>query len=578
MADRSAEPFYQAAPKLENSYQGDALLQSFLKWKLPPPIFAEIEPGLKSLGERAAGPMMEVVSQAEAQPPRHIPYDAWGKRIDRIEVSQAWNELDRIAAEEGIVATGYERKHGEHSRLHQFARLYLYHPSSAIYSCPLAMTDGAARAIELYGDPELKSRAYRHLTSRDPATFWTSGQWMTERTGGSDVSGTSTIARREGDHYRLYGTKWFTSATTSQMAMTLARIEGAPEGSRGLSLFYLELRDSAGELNGITVHRLKDKLGTQALPTAELTLQGARAKLVGGEGGGVKKISSLFNITRLYNACCAVGDMRRGLALARDYAPKRTAFGKPLSEQPLHLETLADLSLELTAGFLLTFRAIELLGKEETAQATEAEKALLRALTPIAKLFTAKQSIATISEILESFGGAGYVEDTGLPRLLRDTQVLSIWEGTTNVLSLDLLRAIEKEKVLEPLLADLVSRINSLKTPELKTIAAQISSALKLLTASPLFQSAGAKPENADLLQASARHLAYALAKFYSASLLAEYADWCQTHEPRERAEAALEATKRWTLKHLAPEPAFAPATRMTAEHLKLSRYLALEF
>ena len=122
----------------------------------------------------------------------------------------------------------------------------------------------------------------------------------------SGSSGTTTVAKRVGNGFELYGTKWFTSATTSQMAMTLARIEGAEAGSRGLSLFYLELRDAKGQLQNIEVHRLKDKLGTKALPTAELTLKGTPAILVGGEGGGVKKISSLFNLTRIYNSVCSI--------------------------------------------------------------------------------------------------------------------------------------------------------------------------------------------------------------------------------------------------------------------------------
>src|SRR5262249_16137895 len=139
----------------------------------------------------------------------------------------------------------------------------------------------------------------------------------------------------------------------------------APEGSRGLSLFYVELRDAAGRLQKIRVHRLKDKLGTRALPTAELTLEGTPARLVGGDGHGVRKIAALLNITRAYNASCAVGFMRRGLALARAYARQRRAFGKRLAELPLHVETLADLQVEYEAAFHLVFRLAELLGKEE---------------------------------------------------------------------------------------------------------------------------------------------------------------------------------------------------------------------
>jgi alkylation response protein AidB-like acyl-CoA dehydrogenase len=547
MSDATHE-FFQEGPRLGNQYDEDGVLRAYLRRKLPAPVLSEVEPDLRKMGERAAGDLYELASRAEAQPPRHVPYDAWGRRIDDIEVSDAWRELDRVAAREGLIAIGYERKQGEWSRTYQLAKLFLFHPSSAIYSCPLAMTDGASRAIELYGDSRLKEGAYTHLTSRDPAKFWTSGQWMTERTGGSDVSGTSTVARPEsqgGDGYRLYGTKWFTSATTSQMAMTLARIEGDEAGSRGLSLFYLELRDGAGALNGIRVHRLKDKLGTKALPTAELTLDGARARLVGGLGQGVKKISSLFNITRIYNSVCAVGYLRRAIALARDYSGRRKAFGARLNELPLHLETLAGLEVEYRGAFQLTFRLIELLGREETGKASSAESALLRLLTPVAKLYTAKQAVAGTSEALECFGGAGYVEDTGLPRLLRDAQVLSIWEGTTNVLSLDVLRAIEKESAFAPFMAELRERLASVKAVELAPCAQRVQEAglriEKYLN--------GRSPAQ---VQAGARSFAFSLARTYTAALLLEQAQW-EVAQREAGAASSVTAAQRWCAQVLAP-------------------------
>src|SRR5207249_1007621 len=145
-----------------------------------------------------------------------------------------------------------------------------------------------------------------------------------------------------------------------------------------------------------------------------------------------------------YNAVAAVSTMRRAIALARDYASRRVAFGKPLAEHPLHAETLAELEVEYRAGFHLAFHAGMLLGKDECESASEEEVQLLRLLIPLAKLYTGKQAVAVASEVVEAFGGAGYVEDTGIPRLLRDAQVLAIWEGTTNVLSLDVLRVMEK--------------------------------------------------------------------------------------------------------------------------------------
>lgn len=520
--------FHQQAPSLDNTWTGDVFLRDCLARLLPDDVFTAIAPGLEQLGERATGEMLAFADDAERNPPEHIPFDPWGRRIDDIRVSRGWQELHRVAAEEGIVATAYERKHGEFSRLHQFARLYLYHPSSAICSCPMAMTDGAARIIEMHGTDELRNTAFRKLTSRDPQQSWTSGQWMTEKAGGSDVSQTGTVARQHGNDYHLYGTKWFTSATTSQMAFTLARVEKNGKASSDLSLFQLELRDADGRLDHIEVHRLKDKLGTRALPTAELTLHGTRAQLVGEPGKGVRTISTLLNITRLYNACCAASQMRRGMMLARDYADKRIAFGKPLAEQPLHVDTLDGLEAETRIATLMVLHTATLLGRDETGTANDTERKLLRLFTPLVKLYTAKQSIAVSSEILECFGGAGYVEDTGLPKLLRDAQVLAIWEGTTNILSLDLLRAIGKDESLPLWIDDMQQRLDRLDTDELSTVINVIRQWLDELP--DMLQS---EPEK------NARRIAWRMARILGATLFAEHAHW-------EQGEKNAALLQRW--------------------------------
>jgi len=533
--------FFQDPPRLGNQYDDDALLRAYLRWRLPPKMLAEIESDLRRLGHRAATDILALGEAAEASPPRHVPYDAWGRRVDRIETSDAWHELDRISATEGIVATGYERKHGAHSRIDQFARLYLFAPSSALYSCPLAMTDGAARFLEVHGDATTQP-VFAHLTARDPKEFWTSGQWMTERTGGSDVGSTSTVAREEGGAFRLYGSKWFTSATTSQVAMTLARIDGGPAGSHGLSVFLIDLRDKDGRLRNIRIERLKDKLGTRALPTAELTLEGTPAQLVGGVGDGIRKIATLFNITRVYNAVAAVAGIRRAIALASDYARRRRAFGKLLIEHPLHVETLADMHLEFRAAFLLAFRVVELLGKDECGEATESESRLLRFLIPIAKLYTAKRAIAVASEALEAFGGAGYLEDTGLPRLLRDAQVLSIWEGTTNILSLDALRAMERSDALAEWTSDVRRRLSAVKASALSSCTGQILRDVHRI------EEYGARAASAgsEFQQAGARGFAFAIARTEAAALLVEHANAQADH-------AAMISAKRWCARELAP-------------------------
>lgn len=544
--------FFQDGPVLGNPYTSDHFLRSCLRRLLGPDGAGEVDSELTRFGQRVSTDVMAMGEDAERNEPQLVQYDPWGRRVDRIVVSRGWNDLRRVSAEEGLVAIGYERRMGAKSRVHQLAKLYLFHPSSAVYSCPLAMTDGAARLIELLGDDDLRSGAFRRLTSRDPGTFWTSGQWMTERPGGSDLAESETIARREGETWRLYGDKWFTSAVDADMAMTLARIVDdtgeVQGGSRGLSLFALELRRSDGRLAGIEIKRLKDKLGTRALPTAELTLDGVEARLVGAPGAGVRNIANLFNVTRIYNAVCAAGFMRRGLDLARDYARRRRAFGRVLSDQPLHIETLAWLEIESAAALLLVLRVAELMGKVECGTATRDETATLRLLTPLAKLYTAKQAVAVVSEVVESFGGAGYVEDLPISGLLRDTQVLSIWEGTTNVLALDALRAITKEGAFAPLMADSRTMLDGAAS-SLREMAGEILRAREALQRIESY--AGRAPTNGpEFIQAGARAFAYSLARTYMAALAINHAAWARTVEGDG---IWLEFARRWCAQDLTP-------------------------
>src|SRR6478609_4238285 len=445
-------PFFQEPPRLGNQFDDDPLLPSWLARHIPEAQYGEIATEMHQLGDLAVEYYAKQLADRENDPVL-TQWDAWGNRIDKIEVSPLWKEAQVLAARHGMVAAGYESRLGPLARTHQFAIIHVLSPSLDVYSCPLAMTDGAARTLLGSGNQALIDKFVPLLTTRDPATMWTSGQWMTERTGGSDVSQSETVARLDGDQWRLYGTKWFTSATTSQMALTLARPEGNPDGNRGLALFLVELRDSNGRLRNIAVNRLKDKLGTRKVPTAELTLDGAPATMVGAASDGVRQITPMLSVTRTWNAVSAVSAMRRGLALAKDYARRRKAFGALLVDKPLHADTLAMLEAEYAGAFVLAFRSAHLIGVIEHSHDEAAER-LARALVPIAKLTTGKQAVAVTSEAIESCGGAGYIEDTGLPRILADAQVLPIWEGTTNVLSLDTLRALAKGGALEAVMGE----------------------------------------------------------------------------------------------------------------------------
>jgi putative acyl-CoA dehydrogenase len=406
-----------------------------------------------------------------------------------------------------------------------------------MYSCPLAMTDGATRLIEqlklsknVAYHPFL-DECFKHLNSNDPKQFWTSGQWMTERTGGSDVSNSETVAVKnelssDPKSYLLYGYKFFTSATTADITFALAKIKDphtgkVKEGSRGLSLFVLKLRKPDGKMNNLLVHRLKDKLGTRSLPTAELELDGTEAILISNPGEGVKTISTLFNVTRIYCICSSAAGMRRMLALMRDYLSKREVFGEKLMNKAAHLKTMTKLEIMFRGTLQLFLDVVVLFGKSET-NPTEKSESLLRLLTPIGKLFTTKQAVLVLSEGMESFGGYGYMEDTGIPSLLRDLHVNTIWEGTTNVLSLDLLRAVSKDpKSIHYFVESIEERINdaSFEFKEsisiIKETMKEIVSYCKVLKSkSQAFQEAGA------------RDLAFTMSRCYIGSLLVEHAKW----------------------------------------------------
>jgi alkylation response protein AidB-like acyl-CoA dehydrogenase len=418
--------------------------------------------------------------------------------------------LQNLGIKEGIVAIAYNSPElGHHARLYQFLKYHIWSGSNAIVTCPSAMADGAARLLCRHlaedkmkeADPRMRvfREAYRNLTSRDPERAWTAGQWMTERSGGSDVRGTETVATYDSTlendgatdaeglplgPWRVNGFKWFSSATDSQMAVLLAQTD------KGLSTFfapmrraipkprYLDVNGSAPaarecEFNGVSIQRLKPKLGTRALPTAELVLKDMRAWPLGQLGRGVSEISTVLNITRIHTAISALAMWGRGLAISRAYARvRRVEGGTLLNAVPAHVKTLAGNALEYWGNMQLGYFVVALLGICEHPHAFESTlyrdhtnlidppsswrpplipdlstaAALLRLLTPVAKGICSKRAIAGLQECTESLGGIGYLEDEeefNVARLLRDVAVLSIWEGTTDVMGADVVRVMK---------------------------------------------------------------------------------------------------------------------------------------
>lgn len=549
--------FFQDAPQLRDEWGEDPAFRRMLQRLLPEEVMREVEPELADLGVAAATTYKEHADalDTEAHEPRLVRFDAWGRRVDRIDTSPHWDALAAAAHERGLIAAGYDDRFGEHARTHQFALAHLFAPSSGLVSCPLAMTDGAARTLLVHAEDDevarqAADRAVPRLTSRDPATAWTSGQWMTERTGGSDVGISETTAEQDTDGtWRLHGTKWFTSAITADMALTLARPTGGGEGGRGLAMFYLEVRDDHGELNDIRVLRLKDKLGTRQMPTAELALEGTPAVPIGGLSGGTRNITPMLAITRLWNAVSAACGMRRATALARDYATRRVAFGRTLTDQPLHQTTLAWMQAETEAATQLAFRAVTLLGREQAGTASEDERALLRILLPIAKLTTGKQAVAVASEGVEAFGGNGYIESTHVPVLLRDAQVLPIWEGTTNVLALDALRAVARDQAL-PAFVEEVHRAAGTAGDD--PVLAEVAQRATAAADHAARWAAEASELGRDAVEHGARRWAMTLGRAAQAALLVEQAAW-DAKGGEERGRAVAQRFARQPLDLLEP-------------------------
>jgi alkylation response protein AidB-like acyl-CoA dehydrogenase len=545
--------FVQTAPKLSDPYREDRVLQSWLARALPEARGREAVASFEALGAYAVRGHERQIAASPSEP-RLTNWDAWGNRVDRIELTETWREGPAIATKHGLVADGHDRSLGEFARVQQFAKVYLYHAASAFYSCPLAMTDGAATALRDAPNAALRDRVLPHLLSRDPATFWTSGQWMTETPGGSDVANTETVATRDPEGtWRLRGRKWFVSAVNAEVALALARPADNPGGADGLALFCVDTRNPDGSWNGITIDRLKDKLGTRELPTAEIHLQETRAELVGDTMHGVRAIAPVLQVTRLWNAFGALSTMQRCLALIRDYAHRRVAFGKPLAGQPLFADAMASLDAEFEAAFQFAMEVASLLGRVESGAASDSDVAVQRLATPLAKLWICKLGVHFASETVEAFGGVGYLEDSGIPLLLRDAQVFPIWEGAGNVQALDFLRALGRhgmDAVLNAVDALLEDAEGVVAPPDAECIHGAARHAETWLED---------HARDGDAVQAGALRLASTCARTLAAALLARHAAWARRTRNDPLPAAALRRFCAHGLDRIIDDDALAP-------------------
>jgi putative acyl-CoA dehydrogenase len=387
---------------------------------------------------------------ANENPPVLRTHDRYGHRIDEVEFHPAWHELMTVAVGHGMHAAPWlDGRPGAH--VARAAKLYVWGRTDGGHCCPVSMTyaivpalrhaPGLARQYEpLLASPEYDFGLRRPEEKRGLLA----GMSMTEKQGGSDVRANTTRAEpvkgdaeAGGGSYRLTGHKWFTSAPMGDLFMVLAQAPG------GLSCFLLPRILPDGSRNAMHLQRLKDKLGNKSNASAEVEYDGAQAWLVGEEGRGVRTIIEMVNMTRLDCVISSATSMRAGLAQAAHHASHRMAFGAHLADQPLMANVLADLAVEAEAATTVTLR---LAGAADRAAAGDGQEAAFRRLAlAVTKYWVCKRAPVHAAETLECLGGNGYVEESGLPRLYRESPLASIWEGSGNVAALDALRALARQ-------------------------------------------------------------------------------------------------------------------------------------
>src|SRR5437588_6099018 len=356
--------------------------------------------------------------------------------------------------------------------------------------CPVSMTDALARVLEHYGSEPLKRRFLSGLTALTMAELNQGAMCLTEKQGGSDVGLTSTVAKPRLNNnasengiqpaWELWGDKWFCSNVSADLILTLARPEGAPGGTRGLGLFLVPRLLDDGKHNSYTINRLKDKLGTHSLATGEVTLQGAQAYLVGDRARGFVQMTEMINLTRIWAAIGSLAAMRRSYIEALVHTRGRIAFGRPLAEHPLMRRQLVDLLIEVEGCAALAFETTAVLERVDR-HGVEEDRRLLRILTPLCKYYIPKRGEYVTLEALEMRGGNGYVEDWGNPRCVRDAIVNVVWEGSSNVIVLDVMRAIDREGAAAALFDMLHQRLQSLQNAVVVPVAQEVQALVNQL-------------------------------------------------------------------------------------------------
>lgn len=453
-----------------NLYRADPDLQRLAELYLPGGLASHLKPHLDRLGGLAGGELDELAGVADRNPPVLRPRTRRGEDAQSIDYHPAYRQLEQAAfGDYGLAALSHRPGvlgwTAPMPAAAKYVITYLFVQAEFGLCCPVSMTDSLTRTLRKFGSEELIARYLPALTSQDLDVLNQGAMFMTEQGAGSDVGATVVTASPKPDGtWTLSGEKWFCSNADAELAMVLARREGGEPGLKGVSLFLLPRTLPDGTANRYRIVRLKDKLGTKSMASGEISLEGATAWLVGDPGAGFKQMADMVNNSRLSNGVRAAGLMRRAATEALYIAHRREAFGKRLIEMPLMRRQLLKMIMPAEQGRSMMFQTAEALRRSDGGE--EAAYPLLRILTPLIKFRACRDARKVTGDAMEVRGGCGYIEEWSDARLVRDAHLGSIWEGTSNIVALDVIRAAQREGSLPVLRAHVAGLCAESDAPE----------------------------------------------------------------------------------------------------------------
>ena len=454
-----------------NFYGIDPSFQASLRVNMAPEVLRHFEPWLTRLGAVAGNELDSLARLVDRNPPSLEPRDRFGRDLDTIVYHPAYREMEKIGFEDFQLhsmchkpgALGWD---GTAPQAMKYAFQYLFIQSEFGMMCPLSITDATIQVLKTFASEELKNYLLPKMLAPNLKDLWKGTQFMTERAGGSDVGTLETVARNEGGVWRLYGDKWFASHTDAHIALILARPEGAVDGIKGVAMFALPRYLPDGTRNKYRIVRLKDKLGTRSLASCEIVLEGAEAYLVGRADQGIKQMMEQVNMSRLSHGVRAAGQMRRCYNEAMQVARNRNAFGAKIIDHPLLRRQVMKILVPAEQALALSMLAAKYMdlsraGDEQASQ-------LIRILTPLIKFRACRDAISAARASMETRGGNGYIEEWVNSRLVRDSHIGVLWEGTSNINAIDVVRrAVGKARAHETLHALLQEKVkHSTRLPQ----------------------------------------------------------------------------------------------------------------